>query len=78
MVELSFNIDYELIGKVLSSQASETEFELLKSWLEASQEARDIYSELEKIWAGEYYREDSEREAQSEAREKIWKDAFLK
>lgn len=76
MLELSFNIDYELIGKILSGQASETEIELFNSWLDASQEAKEIYSELEKIWAGEYYREDSE--SQSEVREKIWKDAFLK
>lgn len=79
MVELSFNIDYELIGKTLSGQASEAEIEVLNSWLEASSEARDIYSELEKIWVKEYFfNEETEYGPQAEVKDKIWNIVFEK
>lgn len=79
MVELSFNIDYEIIGKTLSGQASEAEMEVLNSWLEASQEARDIYSELEEIWGEKYFfNEETEQKSQSEVRDKIWNSVFEK
>ena len=77
MVELSFNIDYELIGKALSGQASEAEVEELNSWLDASREARNIYSELEKIWAKRYFfNKETEQKSQSEIRDKIWNSVF--
>lgn len=77
MVELSFNIDYELIGKTLSGQASEAEVEELNSWLDASREARNIYSELEKIWAKRYFiNKETEQKSQAEIRDKIWNGVF--
>ena len=77
MVELSFNIDYELIGKTLSGQASEAEVQELNSWLDASREARNIYSELEKIWAKRYFiNKETEQKSQAEIRDKIWNGVF--
>ena len=77
MVELSFNIDYELIGKTLSGQASEAEVQELNSWLDASREASNIYSELEKIWAKRYFiNKETEQKSQAEIRDKIWNGVF--
>jgi len=77
MSKLPFHTIYNLIGKRLSKQAKKHESEQLNEWLEATVDAKDTYTEIEKIWSNVHFsHENPKLISQDEVSEEIWNSAF--
>lgn len=79
MSKSSLNSLYNIVARKNSGQASYSENQKFNKWINSSPNAKDTYSDLQRIWAKRYFsEEDLELVSQEEASEKIWQSTFGK
>lgn len=79
MSKSSLNSLYNIVARKISGQASYSENQKFNKWINSSPNAKDTYSDLQRIWAKRYFsEEDLELVSQEEANEKIWQSTFGK
>lgn len=79
MSKSSLNSLYNIVARKISGQASYSENQKFNKWINSSPNAKDTYSDLQRIWAKRYFsEEDLELVSQEEASEKIWQSTFGK
>ncbi len=79
MPKSSLNSIYNIVARKVSGQITERENKLFDKWINSSEEAKETYNDLEKIWSNRYFsEEDVELVSQREANEKIWQSTFEK